>query len=227
LKILIAGASGGIGKYLAERLCQDHEVYGSYNSRRPMSNISYGMTKVNVSIESEVSSWIDDVCKTGDDLALIYCIGVNYNCMMHKTESDRWEEVIESNLIGVQRVIRHILPRMRERRFGRIVLLSSVVPQMGVPGTSAYSASKSALWGLSKAVAKENAKYGITINTINLGYFDIGMIHDVPPEMLEQITQSIPVGRLGDPVNILKAVEFILGTDYLTGTGIDINGGLF
>jgi len=227
LKILIAGASGGIGKFLAKELCQDHEVYGSYNSRRPMSNLSYGMTKVDISIESEVSSWIDDVCKTGDDLALIYCIGVNYNCMMHKTESDRWKEVIESNLIGVQSVLRHILPRMRERRFGRIVLLSSVVPQMGVPGTSAYSASKSALWGLSKAVAKENARYGITINTINLGYFDIGMIHDVPPEMLEQITQSIPVGRLGDPVNILKAVEFILGTDYLTGTGIDINGGLF
>jgi acetoacetyl-CoA reductase/3-oxoacyl-[acyl-carrier protein] reductase len=227
LKILIAGASGGIGKFLAKELCQDHEVYGSYNSRRPMSNMSYGMTKVDISIESDVSSWIDDVCKAEDDLALIYCIGVNYNCMMHKTESDRWEEVIESNLIGVQRVIRHILPRMRERRFGRIVLLSSVVPQMGVPGTSAYSASKSALWGLSKAVAKENARYGITINTINLGYFDIGMIHDVPPEMLEQITQSIPVGRLGDPVNILKAVEFILGTDYLTGTGIDINGGLF
>ena len=227
MKILIAGASGGIGKFLAKELCQDHEVYGSYNSRRPMSNLSYGMTKVDISIESEVSSWIDDVCKTGDDLALIYCIGVNYNCMMHKTESDRWKEVIESNLIGVQSVLRHILPRMRERRFGRIVLLSSVVPQMGVPGTSAYSASKSALWGLSKAVAKENARYGITINTINLGYFDIGMIHDVPPEMLEQITQSIPVGRLGDPVNILKAVEFILGTDYLTGTGIDINGGLF
>jgi acetoacetyl-CoA reductase/3-oxoacyl-[acyl-carrier protein] reductase len=226
LKILIAGASGGIGKYLAERLCQDHEVYGSYNSRRPMSNISYGMTKVNVSIESEVSSWIDDVCKTGDDLALIYCIGVNYNCMMHKTESDRWEEVIESNLIGVQRVLRHILPRMRESRFGRIVLLSSVVPQMGVSGTSAYAASKSALWGLSKAVAKENAKHGITINTINLGYFDIGMIQDVPAEVLEQITLSIPAGRLGDPINILRAVEFILDTDYLTGTGIDLNGGL-
>ncbi len=226
MKILIAGASGGIGKYLAERLCQDHEVYGSYNSRRPMSNISYGMTKVNVSIESEVSSWIDDVCKTGDDLALIYCIGVNYNCMMHKTESDRWEEVIESNLIGVQRVLRHILPRMRESRFGRIVLLSSVVPQMGVSGTSAYAASKSALWGLSKAVAKENAKHGITINTINLGYFDIGMIQDVPAEVLEQITLSIPAGRLGDPINILRAVEFILDTDYLTGTGIDLNGGL-
>ena len=226
MKILIAGASGGIGKFLAKELCQDHDVYGSYNSRRPMSNLSYGMTKVDISIESEVSSWIDDVCKTGDDLALIYCIGVNYNCMMHKTESDRWEEVIESNLIGVQSVLRHILPRMRERRFGRIVLLSSVVPQMGVPGTSAYSASKSALWGLSKAVAKENAKHGITINTINLGYFDIGMIQDVPSEILEQIKQGIPMGKLGKPMNILRAVEFILEADYLTGSIIDLNGGL-
>lgn len=226
MKILIAGASGGIGTYLAERLCQDHEVYGSYNSRRPMSNMSYGMTKVNISIESEVSAWINQVCKAEDDLALIYCIGVNYNCMMHKSDSDRWSEVIESNLIGVQRVLRHILPRMRERRFGRIVLLSSVVPQMGVPGTSAYAASKSALWGLSKAVAKENAKNGITINTINLGYFDIGMIQDVPSEVLEQIVQGIPMGKLGKPMNILRAVEFILEADYLTGSIIDLNGGL-
>jgi len=226
LKILIAGASGGIGKYLAERLCQDHEVYGSYNSRKPVIDLPFAMTKTNVTVESEVSAWIDEVCRVEDALALIYCVGVNYNCMMHKSDSDRWREVIESNLIGVQHALRYILPYMRSRGFGRIVLLSSVVPQIGVPGTSAYAASKSAMWGLSKAVAKENAKNGITINTINLGYFDIGMIQDVPSEVLEQIVQGIPMGKLGKPMNILRAVEFILEADYLTGSIIDLNGGL-
>lgn len=226
MKILIAGASGGIGKFLAKELCQDHEVYGNYNSRKPVTDLPYEMTKVNITIESEVSAWINDVCNSDDDLALIYCVGVNYNCTMHRSDSDRWREVIESNIIGVQHVLRYILPYMRSRGFGRIVLLSSVVPQIGVPGTSAYAASKSAMWGLSKAVAKENTKNGITINTINLGYFNIGMIQDVPSEMLENIVQSIPMGRLGDPVNILKAVEFILDADYLTGSIIDLNGGL-
>jgi acetoacetyl-CoA reductase/3-oxoacyl-[acyl-carrier protein] reductase len=162
-----------------------------------------------------VSQWIAENACEEDDLALIYCIGVNYNCMIHKTESDRWEEVISSNLLGVQRVLRRIIPLMRKKKFGRIILFSSVVPQMGVMGTSAYAASKSALWGLSKAVAKENAGFGITINTLNLGYFNIGMVED------------IPVKKLGDPENIFNAVEFLLKSDYITGSCIDLNGGLF
>jgi len=227
LKILIAGASGGIGKYLAEQLCNKHEVFGTYKSRSPSGECSYRMARVDVTKEADVLNWVEKVCCPEDDIALIYCVGVNYNCMMHKSDSERWKDVIESNLIGVQHMLRHVLPIMREKHYGRIVLLSSVVPQIGVPGTSAYAASKAALWGLCKAVAKENSKYGITINTINLGYFDIGMIQDVPQELLKKIIQGIPKGKLGDPVNILKAVEFILGSDYLTGTGIDLNGGLF
>jgi len=227
LKILIAGASGGIGKYLAERMSAEHEVFGSYNSRQPDIGLSYNMTKVDIGCEPEVQNWIDQACSAEDELALIYCVGVNYNCMMHKSDAGLWQEVIESNLIGVQHVLRQILPLMRGKKFGRIVLLSSVVPQIGVPGTSAYAASKAALWGLSKAVASENARYGITINSINLGYFDIGMIKDVPSEVLEQIVSSIPMARLGDPDDILKTVEYLLSSDYLTGSQIDLNGGLF
>lgn len=226
MKILIAGASGGIGKYLAEQLCEKHVVFGSYNSRKPESRVSYHMEKVDVSSESDVETWVNNSVTENDDLALIYCVGVNYNCMMHKSDSDKWKEVINANLIGVQHILRHILPIMRKRGFGRVILLSSVVPQMGVLGTSAYAASKAALWGLSKAVAKENARYGVTINTINLGYFDIGMIQDVPKEMLEQIVQSIPMGNLGNPDNILQTVEYLLTVDYMTGSQIDLNGGL-
>ena len=226
MKVLIAGASKGIGKYLAERMSEEHEVFGSYNSRQPEIGLTYKMTKVDISCEQEAQSWIDQVCSAEDELALVYCVGVNYNCMIHKSDAGLWKDVIESNLIGVQHALRYILPLMRGKRFGRIVLLSSVVPQIGVPGTSAYAASKSALWGLSKAVAKENASYGITINSINLGYFDIGMIQVVPQEMLEMIVSGIPMARLGNPQNILKTVEYLLSVDYLTGSQIDLNGGL-
>ncbi len=226
MKILIAGASGGIGKYLAEQLSKKHDVFGTYNTRKPDADVGYHMAKVDVTNESDVTNWVSASAIENDELALIYCVGVNYNCMMHKSDADKWREVIESNLFGVQHILRHLLPIMRAKRFGRIVLLSSVVPQIGVPGTSAYAASKSALWGLSKAVATENATYGITINTINLGYFDIGMIQDVPPEMLKEIVQGISMGRLGAPEDILRSVEFILATEYLTGTGINLNGGI-
>lgn len=227
MKILIAGASGGIGKYLAEHLCVEYEVFGTYNTRKPDSRYCYRLSKVDVTKESDVEDWVFSSVAENDEIAFIYCVGTNYNCMSHKSDTFMWRSVIESNLFGVQNILRHLLPKMRARHFGRVILLSSVVPQLGVPGTSAYSASKAALWGLSKAVAAENAKYGITINTINLGYFDIGMIHEVPVDMLEKIVETIPIGILGDPKNILKATEFILSADYLTGASINLNGGLY
>ena len=228
LKILIAGASGGIGEFLANEFSkQGFAVYGTYNIHPPQRNLTYQMDKVDITQESEVEKWINDVADTLDELCFIYCVGLNYNCITHKTETDRWLEVINANLIGAQFVIKHILPLMREKKYGRIILFSSVVPQIGVPGTSAYSASKAGLWGLTKTVAIENATYGITINTVNLGYFNIGMIKDVPTELLDKIINSIPMEKLGDPINILKTVEYLISTDYITGSQINLNGGLY
>ena len=228
LKILIAGASGGIGKFLANEFSkQGFAVYGTYNTHPPQRNLTYQMDKVDITQEYEVEKWINDVADTLDELCFIYCVGLNYNCITHKTETDRWLEVIKANLIGAQFAVKHILPLMREKRYGRIILFSSVVPQIGVPGTSAYSASKAGLWGLTKTVAIENATYGITINTVNLGYFDIGMIKDVPTELLNKIINSIPMEKLGDPINILKTVEYLIATDYITGSQINLNGGLY
>jgi NAD(P)-dependent dehydrogenase (short-subunit alcohol dehydrogenase family) len=227
VKFLIAGASGGIGKYLADALSKDYQVFGTYHSRKPKDNPSYQLDMIDINDEALVSSWIENTCKIGDNIVFVYCIGINYNVMMHKSDINEWSKVIGANLMGVPSCLRSMLPIMRQTGFGRIILLSSVVPQIGVSGTSAYSASKAALWGLSKSVARENAKHGITINTINLGYFDIGMIKDVPEKAMSQIITSIPVGHLGNPQNILKTVEFIVSADYLTGTTIDLNGGLY
>ncbi|CAO80574.1 MAG: SDR family oxidoreductase [Candidatus Cloacimonas sp.] len=228
MKILIAGASGGIGKYLAEQFSEKgFEVFGTYNSHPPKQNLKYKMDKVDVTKEPEIEEWINNVANCSDELSFIYCVGLNYNCITHKAETDKWLEVINTNLIGAQLSLKHILPLMRNKRYGRIILFSSVVPQIGVSGTSAYSSSKAGLWGLTKTVAIENATYGITINTVNLGYFDIGMIKDVPTDLLNKIINSIPIGKLGDPVNILKTVEYLIATDYITGSQINLNGGLY
>jgi acetoacetyl-CoA reductase/3-oxoacyl-[acyl-carrier protein] reductase len=116
---------------------------------------------------------------------------------------------------------------MREKKFGRIINLSSVVAQLGVIGTSSYAASKSALWGMSKSIAVENAKLNITINSINLGYFNIGMIEEVPSNILEDIKAKIPNGQLGDPSDILKTINFLRNVSYANGIQIDLNGGLY
>lgn len=228
MHILIAGASRGIGKYLAERLTSEgHKVSGTYLGTEPEENIGYSLNKVDITNEEQVCRWIASAANCAEKIALINCAGINYNSMLHKSDTEAWAKVINTNLKAAYNLMKHILSLMRKKQYGRVIYLSSVVPQIGVAGTSAYSASKAALWGLARATAMENARYGITVNTINLGYFDIGMIKEVPRENLEQIINTIPIGKLGDPANILNAVKFLMESDYITGSQINLNGGLY
>ena len=226
--IIITGASKGIGKFLFEKfLNQGEKVYGTYNSTKPSSNNLKSYFKVDISNYHEVQNWIKDIEKEMDKVVLINCAGINYNSVAHKADIEKWIEVININLIGNFYVIRSILPIMREQNYGRIINLSSVVPQIGVPGTSAYSASKSALWGLTKSIALENARKGITINNLNLGYFNIGMIKEVPEEFQAKIKEKIPTGNFGDPITIYNVINSLISNDYLNGTSININAGLY
>jgi len=228
MKILITGVSGGIGLYLAERLIADGRcVFGADNRTNPADSLSDRCSEVDITDSRQASRWVRSVTGPADQIVLINCAGINYNAFAHKADIDRWRKVVDVNLAGTFNMIQAVLLFMREKAFGRIINFSSVVAQKGIPGTSAYAASKAALWGLTKSIAAENATRGITINTLNLGYFDIGMIKDVPEEMLAEIMKTIPSKKLGNPKNIYHAVKFLIESDYITGTSIDINGGLF
>jgi NAD(P)-dependent dehydrogenase (short-subunit alcohol dehydrogenase family) len=221
---IITGASRGIGKYLFEKFQNEGEVvYGTYLTTEPDSKNSDFISKVDISNHSEVLAWINSI-KFTEKIELINCAATNYSVFAHKADPVKWKNAIEVNLIGTFNVINAILPEMRKNNYGRIINFSSVVAKMGVPGTSAYASSKAALWGLSKSIAVENATKGITINSLNLGYFNIGMISDVPPEVQEIIKGKIPVNSFGDPINIYNAIKFIISSDYINGASIDING---
>ena len=228
MKVLITGASRGIGLFLMQKMKDDgFEVYGIYKTTEPPKELISKFTQVDVSEQNQVTSWVNNCIQPGDKVILINCAGVNYNAFAHKADIEKWKYVIDINLVSTFRVIHSILPLMRESGFGRIINFSSIVAQKGVPGTSAYAASKAALWGLTKSIALESAQKGITINTLNLGYFDIGMITEVPEEFLSVIKKSIPMQRLGDPDNIYNVVKFLVNSEYITGTTIDINGGYY
>ena len=226
--IIITGVSGGIGKYLFEKIWENGEtVYGADILTYPDNEKRDFFMKVDISNYSDVSNWIKKIKNKITKLTLINCAGSNYNSFAHKVDIDKWSQVININLIGTFNVIRSVLPLMREEGYGRIINFSSVVAQMGVLGTSAYAASKAGLWGMTKSIAVENAKKGITINNLNLGYFDIGMIKYVSKEFQKVIKEKIPTGNFGNPDNIFKAVNFLIETDYINGTSIDLNAGLF
>jgi NAD(P)-dependent dehydrogenase (short-subunit alcohol dehydrogenase family) len=225
--ILITGASRGIGKYLIKRFIDDGEnVSGTYNSTKPDSDLVPYLRKVNILDNTDIKNWINAVIKNKNNLVLINCAGANYNSYAHKADLNRWAFVINVNLLGTFNVISQILPKMRDGGYGRIINLSSVVSRIGVPGTSAYAASKSALVGLTKAIAVENSNRGITINNMNLGYFNIGMISEIPDIEQQIIKSKIPLNQFGDPEEIWRLTNYIISAGYLTGTSIDLNGGL-
>lgn len=228
MKILITGASKGIGAYLFEKMLADgYCVFGTYCSALPEKKRMQHYSKVDITDQREVDEWIRKCVTSEDDIVLLNCAGSNYNALARKADMDKWEKLIDINIVGTFKVIHSVLPFMYGRKYGRIINFSSVVAQRGIPGTSAYAASKSALWGLTKCLAVENGKSNITVNTLNLGYFDIGMISEVPAQLKEEIKQSIPNHKLGDPENIYQMVKLLIKTDYINGSTIDINGGLY
>lgn len=226
--IVITGASQGIGNYLFEKYIENSvDVIGTYNSSTIAKYNSSSMFKVDITDINQVKVFFNEVANRLDNLTLINCAGINYNSLAHKANIAMWRDVINVNLIGTFNMIHYALIPMRTQNFGRIVNFSSVVAKMGIQGTSAYAASKSALWGLTKALAAENASKGITVNNINLGYFDVGMIREVPISYKEQIKSRIPINNeLGNPINIFETINYIIRTPYLTGASIDLNGGI-
>ena len=224
--VVITGASSGIGHFLLSHFEKQGKVCGTFNTA---SNSDPRLTRVDVRNYEEVEAWRSTLpLDKSNKVTLINCAGVSYNSFAHKADISSWQNVINTNLIGTFNVIRSFLPLMREACYGRIINLGSVVAQKGVMGTSAYASSKSALWGLAKSLAVENAGKGITVNNINLGYSDIGMgLTQISEPQRADLITKIPAQRFGSADEIAKTIEYFVATEYANGTSIDLNGGLF
>jgi NAD(P)-dependent dehydrogenase (short-subunit alcohol dehydrogenase family) len=136
--------------------------------------------------------------------------------------------VLRINLSGAFYMIKAVLDHMLERKFGRIVNISSVIGQTGSVGQANYAASKSGLFGLSQSLAQEVARKGITVNCVAPGYIETEMLAAVPEEVLAKLLKGIPVGRLGQASEIARTVQFLVDDDagYITGSVVSVNGGL-
>ncbi|MBW7676611.1 SDR family NAD(P)-dependent oxidoreductase [Chryseobacterium chendengshani] len=222
--ILVIGASKGIGNFLYEKYKSlDYKVLGTYNSTASSTN---ELSKIDVTDYTQVSEWVEKNIESLENVTLINCAGITYNSFAHKSDPEAWKKVIDVNLVGTFNCIRAVLPIMRAQKFGRIINFSSVVATKGTPGISAYAASKSALWGMSKSLAQENAGLNITINNINLGYSELGMINQVPQEFLEALVKQIPAKKLCEPIDIFRTVDYLINCEYINGSSVDLNGAL-
>jgi acetoacetyl-CoA reductase len=161
---------------------------------------------------------------------LVNNAGITRDAMFHKMTPQQWKEVIDTNLTGVFNMTHSVWSGMRDRKFGRVVNISSVNGQKGQAGQANYSAAKAGDIGFSRALAQEGARAGITVNVIAPGYIATEMVRAIDEKVLnERIIPQIPVGRLGEPEEIARIVVFLASDDagFITGSTISANGAQF
>lgn len=230
--VLLTGASGGLGTAMAEHLAnQGYRLALHYLENIPTMQESQDVLHFQADLRKpeEIEAMVDAVRGLFGCLDIVINnAGISRNGMSWKLDFEDWDDSIAVNLTAPFYVCKNAIPYMRENNWGRIINISSVVGQTGFIGTSAYAASKSGLFGLTRTLSKELAKFNITVNNFALGYFDQGMINDVPQDLQQEIIGQIPMNRLGDVQSIFAALDFVLSENagYYTGQTLNINGGM-
>ncbi len=160
---------------------------------------------------------------------LVNAAGITRDTTLRKMDAKQWSDVIRVNLDGVFNLSRQFVDGMCERGFGRIVNISSVNGQTGQFGQTNYSAAKAGMHGFTMALAREVARKGVTVNSVSPGYCKTQMVMAIPEPIRNEIIAKIPVGRLGEPSDIARAVDFLTAEEsgFITGANIPVNGGYF
>ncbi len=236
---LITGASRGIGRAVALELAREgaHVAVNYYTGEDAAHEVSEAVVRdggrasvvrANVGDMNDVRAMVDGIAAEfgGIDI-LVNNAGITRDRTLRKLTMADWLDVINVNLNSVYFCTAAVTPLMTERRFGRIVNMASFVAQAGNFGQTNYAASKGGMIAFTKAAALELARYGITVNAVAPGFIRTEMLDQMPPEALERVQSRIPLGRLGEPVDVARAVAFLV-TDggYITGQQINVNGGL-
>ena len=237
--LLLTGASGGVGRELIKPLADAgynlalhyHEKIDELEAEidRVKPKVKVACFKADLTRESDVVEMIDSInSHFGGVDVLVNNAGISLNAMSWKMDLVDWQKSLDTNLTTAFLCTKHVIPNMRKNEWGRIIHVSSVVAQIGVAGASAYAASKSALFGFTKSVAKEVANKNITVNTMSYGYLDAGMINSLSEEFQEELKNQIPQHRLGPVENVAQTILFLASPEanYITGQTININGGL-
>lgn len=233
---LVTGGTAGIGAAAAEALhALGYRVAANYGRNQQAAEAFSARTGIptfawNV---ADLAACEAGVARVQDALGpvevLVNNAGITRDVVLHKMTAEQWREVVDVNLGGCFNMCRAVIEGMRERRFGRIINMSSVNGLSGQAGQTNYAATKAGVIGFTKSLALEGASHNITANAIAPGYTDTAMVGAVSPEVLEKILKTVPVGRLAAPAEIARGVVFLAADEagFITGITLSINGGKY
>ena len=211
---LIIGGNGGLGRQLIPILKPKYNI------------VAPGSKELDITDLNAVTDFFD---KNSFDLVInMSCC--NIDGFVHKLNQENFLKQIDVNIVGNVNLVSTALKYMRNRKWntsgGNIILFSSILSDKAVAGTSMYSGCKGFIDSFVRTAAIENFNKNIYINSIQLGYFDGGLTDRIPDDILTQIEKSIPAGRLGNVWEIYNTIEYIVKTPYVSGSTIQVNGGL-
>lgn len=233
--VLVTGGTRGIGRAIAERFKDVGAVVyitgtNEERTKAVAEEIGVNGVKMDVTDREEVKRVVSEILeKEGQIDVLINNAGITKDTLFMRMKDEDWDSVINTNLNGVYNVTRAVVPAMVKKRSGNIINISSVVGFTGNVGQVNYSATKSALIGFTKSLAKELGGRGIRVNCIAPGYITTDMTEKIPAKIKEELLKSIPLKREGEPKEIADVCLFLASdmASYITGTVIHVNGGLF
>jgi len=233
---LVTGGTRGIGAAISIALqdagCKVAATYAGNNDAAATFTKDTGIATYKWSV-ADYDACVAGIAQVESDLGpveiLVNNAGITRDGMFHKMTREQWQEVMDTNLNGVFNMTHPVWNGMRERKFGRVINISSINGQKGQMGQANYSAAKAGDIGFTKALAQEGAFKGITVNTICPGYIGTEMVMAVPEKVRDSIIAQIPVGRLGEAGEIARCVTFLASDDsgFITGSTLTANGGQY
>lgn len=233
---LVTGGSRGIGAAISKALkAEGYNVAATYAGNDEAAakfteETGIKTYKWNVADYDESQAGIEKVeAEVGPIDIVVANAGITRDAPFHKMTPDQWKDVIDTNLTGVFNTVHPVWPGMRERKFGRVIVISSINGQKGQFAQVNYAATKAGDLGIVKSLAQEGARAGITANAICPGYIATEMVMAVPEKVRESIIGQIPAGRLGEPEEIARCVTFLASDEsqFINGSTISANGAQF
>jgi acetoacetyl-CoA reductase len=234
---LVTGGTRGIGAAIAKALkAEGYKIAANYAGNDDAAKKFKDETGIAVFKWSvaDYQACVDGLAKVEAELGpvevLVNNAGITRDAMFHRMTPEQWNEVITTNLTGLFNMTHPVWPKMREAKFGRIINISSINGQKGQAGQANYAAAKAGDLGLTRSLAQEGARVGITVNAVCPGYIGTEMVRAIDEKVLnEKIIPQIPVGRLGEPEEIARCVVFLASdaAGFVTGSTISANGGQY